>query len=272
MPIDLEDVRHLALDLDGTVYRGGSVLPHTAGFLETLRELGIGRSFLTNNSSRSREGYVEHLRSLGIEAGIEDVFSSTMAAAELLRREHPRARRLWVLGAPGLQSELEREGWALCADDPGDEPDAVVVGYDTTLSFERLCRTAWWIGRGIPFIATHLDRVCPTDEPTLRVDCGALCACLESATGRGPDAAPGKPDLGMLRGIQERLGLGAGELAMVGDRLYTDIRMANAAGIPGVLVLTGETRAEDLPGSPDRPDLVVEHLGELGDRLREARA
>ena len=118
-----------------------------------------------------------------------------------------------------------------------------VVGFDTELTFARLCRAAYWISKGKPFIATHPDRICPTDQPTVLVDCGAICAALEQAAGRGPDVVLGKPDPCMLRGILSRHALAPEQLAMVGDRLYTDMAMARRAGALGVLVLTGETTA-----------------------------
>ena len=271
----LLDVRHVALDLDGTVYCGDTAFPWTRPFLATLAELGIGRSFLTNNSSRSREEYVEHLRSFGVEAAVEDISSSSRAVADLLRADYPQVRRLFVLGTPGLCEELTHEGYSVgdgsAQDGAGDEPQAVVVGFDTTLTYERLCRAAYWIERGKPFLATHVDRVCPSEAATLLVDCGSLCACLESATGRPPVVAPGKPDAHLLRELMRRLVLAPGEIAMVGDRLYTDIRMARDAGVVSVLVLSGESTRDDASRSDDTPDLVVEHLGELGELLRRVR-
>ena len=166
---------------------------------------------------------------------------------------------------------MEAAGFALTADSAKDEPDAVVAGFDTELTFARLCRTAYWISQGKPFVATHPDRICPTDQPTVLVDCGAVCAALERAVGRGPDVVLGKPDPRMLRGILGRHALAPEELAMVGDRLYTDMAMARKAGALGVLVLTGETtRAAAARHSPP-PDLVVSGLAELGEHLRAAR-
>jgi len=166
----------------------------------------------------------------------------------------------------------EVEGIAGLSASAGDAPDAVVVGFDTDLTFARLCRAAYWIKQGKPFIATHPDKVCPTDEPTVLVDCGSVCAALEKATGRAPDKVLGKPDPSMLRGILHRHSLASDELAMVGDRLYTDMAMAHRAGALGVLVLTGEATTEDAARHSPAPDLVVAGLDEFGERLREASA
>ena len=264
----LRRLRHLALDLDGTIYRGGTLFASTLPFLELLKTLGLGYTFLTNNSSRSTRAYLEHLKGLGISATAEQLYTSSQATIQFLRESLPAARRLFVLGTPCLSEEFHEAGFTPTADAASDEPDAVVVGFDTSLVFSRLCRAAYWISRGKPSIATHPDRVCPTDQPTVLVDCGSLCAALEHATGRPPDAVLGKPDPRMLRGILQRHGLAAEELAMVGDRLYTDIAMARRAGALGILVLTGESTRADLHHAEAPPDLVFPGLEELGQELR----
>ncbi len=257
--------------MDGTIYRGNALFASTRPFLALLRRLGIGHTFLTNNSSKSTADYLKHLRKLGIAATAGELYTSTQATIAFLRAEMPAARRLFVLGTASLQKELADAGFALASNRAADRPDAVVVGFDTGLTFSRLCRAAYWIAQGKPFIATHPDRVCPTNLPTVLVDCGSICAALEKATGRKPDAVPGKPDARMLRGILERHSLAPAELAMVGDRLYTDMAMARRAGVLGVLVLTGETTAAQKIRRADAPGLIVSGLEELGERLEEAR-
>jgi HAD superfamily hydrolase (TIGR01450 family) len=267
----LTGIRHIALDMDGTIYSGGTLFDSTRPFLALLGDLGIRHTFLTNNSSKSAKDYLAHLNRIGIPATADQLYTSTQATIEYLREQMPAVRRLFVLGTASMRKEMEAAGFALTADSAQDEPDAVVVGFDTELVYPRLCRTAYWISQGKPFVATHPDRICPTDQPTVLVDCGAVCAALERATGRGPDVVLGKPDPCMLRGILHRHSLAAEELAMVGDRLYTDMAMARKAGALGVLVLTGETtRAAATKHSPP-PDLIVSGLAELGERLRAAR-
>ncbi len=267
----LARIRHVALDLDGTVYHGRTLFPFTNPFLALLPDLGIGCTFLTNNSSQSVKDYVAHLRKIGIVATTDQLYTSTLATIGFLRAEMPAVRRLFVLGTESMREEVASAGFALAADSAADQPDAVLVGFDTELSFPRLCRAAYWIKRGKPFIASHPDRVCPTDEPTVLVDCGSVCAALKEATGRGPDAVPGKPDPRMLRGLLQRHKLRPENLAMVGDRLYTDMVMARRAGALGVLVLTGEATAAEAARHSPPPDLVVADLGAFGERLRAAR-
>jgi HAD superfamily hydrolase (TIGR01450 family) len=266
----LKQVQHVAVDLDGTLYRGSTLFPETGPFLDLLARLGVGCSFVTNNSSRSTSCYVAHLRDLGIRAEAADIYTSTHATVEYLQRQMPNVHRLFVLGTSAMQEEITECDFTLCGDDPEDEPDAVVVGFDMGLTYQRLCRAAYWINAEKPFIATHPDRICPTNLPTVLVDCGAICAALECATGRKPRAIPGKPDRLMLDGLIERYAVGAHQLAMVGDRLYTDMAMAHASGALGVLVLTGETTAAQAAESP-LPDLVVKDLDELGQLLSQAK-
>jgi HAD superfamily hydrolase (TIGR01450 family) len=265
----LASIRHLALDMDGTIYRGGTLFDFTHGFLARMRELGIGYTFLTNNSSKSHKDYLRHLASIGIEASEDQLYTSTLSTMDYMQSELPQTRRLYVLGTPSLREEFAEAGFTVVDDE--EEPEAVVVGFDTTLTFQRLCKTAWWITQGKPFIATHPDFVCPTDRPTVLVDCGAVCACLQSATGCRPRAVLGKPDARMLTGILRRQRLQPSELAMVGDRLYTDMAMAHRAGAVGVLVLTGEARACDVENGSISPDVVVPSLRELGDLLAQRK-
>jgi NagD protein len=264
-------IRHVALDMDGTIYKGRTLFPFTNPFLALLSELGIGHTFLTNNSSKSVADYVAHLRKLGVAAKEDQLYTSTQASIAFLREQMPRTKRLFVLGTASMRAEVAAAGFTLTKDSATDEPDWVLVGFDMELTYARLCRAAWWINQGKPFIAAHLDKVCPTDEPTVLVDCGAICAALTEATGRKPDVVLGKPDPAMLRGILHRHGLRPDQLAMVGDRLYTDMAMARRAGALGVLVLTGEATAAEAARHSPRPDLVTADLAEFGEELRAAR-
>jgi len=269
VPAFLESIRHVALDMDGTIYRGGTLFDFTPAFLARLVSLGIGYTFLTNNSSKSVQAYRSHLERMGIEAGADRIYTSGLAAIDWMRREMPRVRRLYILGTPSLKQEFSEAGFAIVSGE--EEPEAVLTGFDTGLTYDPLCKTAWWIKQGKPWIATHPDRICPTDRPTVLVDCGAVCACLQSATGRSPLKVLGKPDPSMLQGILHRHGLQARQLAMAGDRIYTDIAMAHRTGAVGVLVLTGEATREDLNHCSEPPDLVVPSLKEFGELLSTAQ-
>jgi NagD protein len=267
----LRRIQHVALDMDGTIYCGSTLFEFTNPFLALLSRLDIGYTLLTNNSSKSVEDYIVHLRTLGIRVTREQLYTSTQATIEFLQEDMPLVRRVFVLGTESMSREIASAGFTLCADRADDEPDAVLVGIDTELTYARLCRAAHWIKEGKPFLATHPDRVCPTDEPTVLVDCGAVCAALTAATDRGPDAVLGKPHPRMLRGLLQRHELRPDNLAMVGDRLYTDMVMAQRAGALGILVLTGEATAEEAAQHSPPLDLIVPDIARLGEMLRAAR-
>lgn len=260
-------LRHVALDMDGTIYMGSRLFPWTHKFLADLEAHGIGYSFLTNNPSKSVEDYLAALAQMGIECGRERIYTTTIATIDYLRTHHHSARRLFLLGTPSMVRQFEEAGYESVADSPEERPDALVVAFDKTLTYERLCRAAWWAKEGVPYIATNPDRVCPTNEPTVLVDCGSICRCIEHATGRTPDITLGKPDARMLDGIKERYGLEADEIAMCGDRIYTDIAMARNAGAFGVLVLSGESTEADVATAGEKPDLVVPSLAEFEELL-----
>lgn len=267
----LRRIKHVALDMDGTIYMGMSLFDYTRPFLASLREMGITYSFLTNNPSTSIADYLLKLKGMGIEATEEEMYTTALATIDYIRRNYPTARRLFLLGTPSMIGEFERAGFESVGDSADDRPDVVVVAFDKTLSYERLCRAAWWVQQGLPYVATNPDRVCPTDQPTVLVDCGSICKCIEHATGRQPDIVLGKPDPNMLTGVQSRYGVEAKEVAMVGDRIYTDIQMAFNAGAMGVLVLSGETTLDIVAEAPRKPDLTAESIAVLGELLRESR-
>ena len=267
----LAGIRHVALDMDGTIYMGNSLFPFTIPFLRRLREMGITYSFLTNNPSKSLDDYLLKLHKMGIEATEEEMYTTTVATIDYLKAHYPSARRLFLLGTPSMISQFEKAGYISTADSADDVPDVVISAFDMSLVYSRLCRAAWWIAQGLPYIATNPDRVCPTNERTVLVDCGSICRCLEHATGRRPDITLGKPDPNMLIGIEQQKQLQPEQIAMVGDRIYTDIEMARNAHAFGVLVLSGETTLEVAQAAPHQPDLIVENIGELGSLLALAR-
>lgn len=278
----LKKIRHVALDMDGTIYMGNTLFPFTIGFLDGLTRTGIGYSFLTNNPSKSVADYLHKLENMGIKATEENMYTTSLAAIDYIKSHYPEAKRLFLLGTPSMISQFEKAGFTSCEDSPEDKPDVLVAAFDMTLVYPRLCRAAWWASQGVPYIATNPDRVCPTDQKVVLVDCGSICKCIEHATGRRPDITLGKPDPNMLTGILDRHGLKPDEIAMVGDRIYTDTAMAHNAGAVGVLVLSGETTletalkvAEDARNNPAPeffpPDLIVENIEELGQLLAEAQ-
>lgn len=257
----LAGVRGFLLDMDGTLYLGGRLLEGSLAFLQKLRETGRSALFLTNNSSCSGAAYVEKLRRLGVDEPFLRVLTSGQAAGRYALRRFP-GRRAYVLGNPMLRAELAAMGLTL--DDAN--PDYVLVGYDTTLDYEKMTRVCDLVRAGLPFIATHPDFNCPT-ETGYAPDIGAILAFIHASTGRGPDLVVGKPNAGIVEEALRETGLACGELAMVGDRLYTDIATGVRFGMTSILVLTGEATLADVETSPVKPDLIFPRLSAMVDYL-----
>lgn len=266
----LRKLRHIAFDMDGTIYLGDRLFDATPRLLSTLRRLEITYSFLTNNSSHSGDKYVGKLKRMGLDVAPDQLYTSTHATAEYVRAHYPNVRRVYVLGTIGMQDELRSLGFDVVRDESA-EPDMVIVGFDRTMQYERLCKATWWIAQGKPFIASHPDRICPTDLPTVLVDCGSICAAIEHAVGRRPDAVVGKPDPRMLDGLCRSMNLRTDQIAMVGDRLCTDMALARRSGAMGILTLTGEATREQALSHENRPDLIVQDLDELGRLIERSR-
>lgn len=265
-------IKHVALDMDGTIYMGSHLFPFTQDFLKMLRDNGIGYSFLTNNPTRSISDYLAKLEKMGIEATTDNMYTTAVATIDHLKANMPEVKRIFVIGTPSMKAEFERAGFELTSEDPGDMPQALIVAFDTTLEYGRLCHASWLASQGLPYIATNPDRVCPTNLDTVLVDCGSLCACIEHATGRKPDLVIGKPNPGMLDGILYRHGLKPDEIAMCGDRIYTDVAMARNAGALGVLVLSGETTLDTAMNSDPQPPVTAKNIMEFGLLLLKSKA
>ena len=254
--MNLKSIHCFLLDLDGTIFLGERLLPGAREFIHYLDGHAIQYLILSNNSSRTRREYAEKLRRLGLDLPEDKFFISGEATAHYLNQRQPGAR-LYVVGTPALEDEFRRHGFVL------DErnPDFAVLGFDTTLTYAKLRRLCELVAEGIPYIATHPDINCPT-ETGFMPDIGATIELVAASTGRRPDVIVGKPYPPMVQAVKERLGTPVEQMCMVGDRLYTDIALGQT-GLTTVLVLSGETHLEDLPGSPFQPDYVVQDLAEL---------
>ena len=250
------------LDMDGTFYLGDQLLPGALAFIELIRARGQEFIFLTNNSSRSSLQYAEKITRLGLTIKPERVFTSGEATALYLQAQLPGGR-IFLAGTPELEGEFQRHGFQLAQEDP----EWVVLGFDTTIDYAKLCGLCEHVRAGLPYTATHPDLNCPTPDGPIP-DIGAVIAFVKASTGREPDLVVGKPNRLIVDMLARKLGFGADELVMVGDRLYTDIALGQTAGLTTVLVLSGETCREDLAGSPFQPDFVFENLGALGSALQ----
>jgi len=257
----LQQVACFLFDMDGTIFLENRLLPGALELVAFLLEKDIPHYFLTNNSSRSKLDYVDKLARMGLSVEAERIFTSGEATARYIQKRQPGAR-LYVVGTPSLEAEFARFGFSLVQEDP----DYAVLGFDTTLTYEKLRLLCGFVRAGKPYIATHPDINCPVEGGFIP-DIGAMIAFVEASTGRQPDVIVGKPYAPIVEAITEKTGFAPAQILMVGDRLYTDIALGRA-GLQTALVLSGETRREDLASSLIQPDLVFENVGELYELLR----
>ena len=252
----LDGIKAVFLDLDGTIYLGDSLIDGALDFLGRLEERGIKRYFLSNNSSKSVEQYVEKLRDLGIDADKDEVLLSTHDLISWLSKKEVTST--FLVGTEGMRSMLEEQG----IETSSEQPEFVVLGYDTEISYEKLATASIHLHEGVQMVASHPDMVCPSPRGGLP-DTGAYMSLFKATTGMGPVHVCGKPNKGMILHKVEDLGLKPSECCMVGDRLYTDIEMADRAGVYGILVLSGEASVDDVEEGELRPSLVVDSVAEL---------
>ncbi|MBQ3760774.1 MAG: HAD-IIA family hydrolase [Clostridia bacterium] len=257
----LKQIKCFLLDMDGTFYLGDRIIEGSLSFIDTLRRTGRDFLFLTNNSSHNALFYVERLKKMGLSVGREKILTSGEATARILNRDY-KGKRAYVLGNEFLLSEMREAGIPI----DEDAPEIVVIGYDTTLDYKKMTRVCDLVRSGLPYIATHPDFNCPT-ETGFAPDIGAIIAFIEASAFRRPDLIVGKPHSGIVEAALERTGLTVPELAMVGDRLYTDIATGNKNGMLSVLVMSGETTREMLEKSEIRPSCVFGRLSDMNKYL-----
>lgn len=257
---DLHAAQLFLLDMDGTFYLGDELLPGAAEFLDFCRETGRKFTFLTNNSSRSKTDYLEKLARLGISVTEREMYTSGDATLAYLA-QHGFSRELLLIGTPSLEAQFAAVGYETAASDPA----AVVLGFDTTITYEKLTRLCDAVRAGLPYIATHPDFNCPVPGGFIP-DIGAVIAFVKASTGREPDAVIGKPNGYIARAAAASFGVPLEKTCMVGDRLYTDIALG-ACGCGTALVLCGESSLDDLAASGLSPDVVCENLAELREKI-----
>ena len=253
----LQGVRCFLLDMDGTFYLGDKLIEGSLEFLAALERTGRTARFLTNNSSKSAQVYAKKLERMGVDEKYRDVMTSGHAAAHYCLEKFPGGK-CYLLGNPMLAEELTGMGLKLTEDDP----DYVLVAFDTTLDYAKMCKVCDFIREGKPYIATHPDFNCPT-ETGFVPDMGAIMAFIEASTGRKADIILGKPYKGIVEEALRRTGFKLEEMAMVGDRLYTDVATGVNHGMTGILVLSGEATMDDVAVSEVKPDLIFGRLSDM---------
>jgi NagD protein len=244
------------IDMDGVIYRGSTLIPGAAEFIQQLQENGTRYVFLTNNSERSPKDLVTKLGSLGMRVSWKDFYTAAHCTADFLVRQKPNASA-FVIGEGGLIVALQEAGIAF----DSIKPDYVIVGEGRLLNFEVLEKAMRLLAKGSRLIATNPDTWCPTDNGP-RLGTGAVAALLESASGQRAYYL-GKPNPFMYVMARKRLGLRTGETIMIGDTMETDIRGATELELQSYLVLTGSTKAEDVREYPYQPTRIVDSIADL---------
>lgn len=243
--------------MDGTFYLGDDLIEGSLDFLDALARTGRQALFLTNNSSKSADVYVKKLARMGVPEAFRRVYTSGQATARYVLKAFG-GKKAYLLGNDMLHAEMTAMGVSLDA----ENPDYVIVGYDTTLDYAKMCKVCDLVRAGLPYVATHPDYNCPTEQGFIP-DIGAIMAFIHASTGRQADIIIGKPHAGIVEGALEITGVGVEETAMVGDRLYTDIATGVGFGMTSVLVLSGEATLEDVEASPIKPHLTFARLSEM---------
>lgn len=261
--------RLFLLDMDGTIYLDETLFDGTVDFLEYVRRIGGKYLFLTNNSSRSVEAYIEKMRRLGIETTADDFLTSVDALIIHLRSRGYAGKRLYAFGTRTFRQQLNQAGFSV-TDRLEDGIEALICGFDTELTFQKLEDACILLNRGVDFIAANPDWVCPTWYGYVP-DCGSVCEMLFRATGRRP-VFIGKPQPEMALLAMEKYGYTRAQTVLVGDRLYTDVACGIRAGIDAALVLSGESTLADIPQNPEKPTHIYENIRQLLQALQREEA
>lgn len=260
----LKEIECFVLDMDGTIYLGNNLFPFTPKFLETVKKAGKSYRFFTNNSSRNAKMYAEKLKKMGIDGiGDNDVGISNEVAIRYIEKNYTNPR-VFVLGTPALVENFKARGITI----DEENPNLMVLGFDTTLSYDRLNRFCQFVRDGVDYIGVNPDFNCPIEGGKFMPDCGSIARLIEASTGRYPEFF-GKPSPYTLDFIKDITGLSEEKIAFVGDRLYTDIAVTEGSRATSIFVLTGEGTLDEALNGEHKPDLIMQSLDEITDLLMQ---
>lgn len=260
----LSSKRLFLLDMDGTIYLDSTLFDGTLDFLRKVKEIGGRYLFLTNNSSKSSEKYVEKLAHIGIESTVDDFLTSTdVTIAYILNNYH--GKKFYIVGTESFREQLNNSG-IITTTEPDDDVFGIVISNDQELTFKKLDDASKLLTeRELVYLATNPDWVCPTAYGYVP-DCGSFCEMLTRATGKTPIFI-GKPEPEMIYAAMKKFGYKKEETLMIGDRLYTDIASGYNAGVDTVFVLSGEGTLDDLESSDVKPTYVMTNIREIYNNL-----
>lgn len=254
-------LRGAIIDLDGTVYRGGELLPGTQSGIERLRGDGLDLLFFSNNPIKDGSAYVKRLTEMGLEVYEGETCSAGVVTTEYLAANHA-ADQILCIGDDGLREQFLDADLSLTTDP--DQTDVLVASWTPEFDYGDMRAALNAVDDDTAFLGTDPDRTFPMENNTFVPGSGAIVGSVAAVVGRDPDAILGKPSLQALSAALDRLGADASECLIVGDRLDTDLTMGDRAGMTTVLVLTGVSKRSDIKRSDITPDYVIESLGEIG--------
>ena len=254
-------IKSLILDMDGVVWRADAPIGDLPAIFSRIRARGLKFVFATNNSTRTSEQYVERLKEFGVEVEPRQVVTSSQAAAHAMAQKFPAGTKVFMIGEDGLRIPLEEKSFEILSVEDAPESQAVVMGLDRTISFQKIVEATLLVRSGVPFYATNTDRTFPTPRGQIP-GAGAWISVISTATDVQPIVA-GKPFPFLMHLSLERLGTGRNETLVVGDRLETDIAAGQAVGCPTALVLSGVSTREQGENWKPKIDILAEDLETL---------
>ncbi|HHT95135.1 MAG TPA: HAD-IIA family hydrolase [Clostridia bacterium] len=258
----LKDIKCFVLDMDGTIYLGNQLFDYTKEFLATAEQCGIDIWYYTNNSSKNAKFYINKLKKMGIVCEERKMLISNQVIIKHLLEHHQKSR-VYVAGTQYLIDDFEEAGINVTDTDC----DVVVMGFDTTLTYEKLVKACDFVRYGATLYGVNMDYNCPTETGFIP-DCGSICQLVYASTGVSAEFF-GKPSKHTADFIFEKTGYDKKSLAIVGDRVYTDIALGAYNGFTSILVLSGESSLEDVKNSDAKPDLIYASLKEISEDLKK---
>ena len=253
----IPQIRCFALDMDGTIYLGERWIDGAVEFLHRIEETGRNYVFVTNNSSKNAEVYVDKLHRMGLDVGAEKIVTSGQATIYYLQQHYPGVK-VFLLGNSLLQEEFTQAGITLVE----ENPDMVVTAFDTSLDYNKMCKVCDYVRDGLPYLATHPDYNCPTETGFIP-DIGAIHAFIHASAFRYPDRIIGKPNEDIISYLTSRVSEDRDKIAMVGDRLYTDIAAGRKNGLKSILVLSGEASIDDVQKADVLPHMIFKSVKDI---------
>ena len=263
--IGLKDIECYLLDMDGTIYLSNELIDGAVDFIENLKKQDKKFVFMTNNSSKSKKTYLDKLEKLGIQCSQDNIFTSGDATALYLKNKS-EVPKVFLLGTKDLEEDFKSQGIQL-VNNTDIKPEFVVLGFDTTLTYDKVWKACDYIRDGVEYIATHPDFNCPLAGGKYMPDAGAMIKMIEASTGKSPHII-GKPNQEVVNVLSQKLDIEKEKMAMVGDRLYTDIMLGKNADITSILVLSGETTKKDLEVSQVKPTYVFDSVKGIHESIK----